>query len=176
MADELTPGQRRYRDRQERLREEGRQEERLRSREETVNRREGALNRPSSGGGGGVSRPDPSLAVVALTIAGGVIFYDLARGSAANGHKLSDQEKLSAGLAYGLGAMILLGISEALPQLGVPLSMLLMLSVLVGRPQALQLVTRIASNAAQKSLGQPQTSGFPTLTQSAGSTAPVPTH
>lgn len=146
MADELTPGQRRYRAQQERLREQGREEERLRSREESVSRREGALNRTSSPSRSG-SRPDPSLAVVALTVAGGVIFYDLARGSSGSGQKLTDQQKLSAALAFGLGSLILLGISETLPGLGVPLSFLLMLSVLVGRPQALQFVSRLAANA-----------------------------
>ena len=157
MPDDLTPGQRRYRERQERLREEGRNEERLRAREETVNRREGALNRSaSSSSPSSPSRPDPSLAVVALTVAGGVIFYDLARGAGRNGTSLTDQQKLSAALAFGLGALILLGISEALPQLGVPLSFLLLLSVLVGRPQALEFVNRLASNAAKGVQAAPQ--------------------
>lgn len=76
----------------------------------------------------------PSTAILAVAAAGGILFWDLGT----NRTKLTEQGKLHAALAFGLGAVILIGLADALPELGVPLSVLLLLTVAVGRPAAVE--------------------------------------
>lgn len=107
-----------------------------------------AQSRPRTG-------PKPDLAVVAVAFAGGVLFYDLARGASASGKPLDDQHKLSAALSYGIGAIILLALADTVPEIGVPLSVLLLLTVAVGRPQAIDFVSRLAGGQAPQGKAAP---------------------
>lgn len=85
-------------------------------------------------GGGTKPARNPSTAVLAVAAAGGILFWDLATGRT----KLDEQGKLHAALAFGIGAVILIGLADALPELGVPLSVMLLLTVAVGRPAAVE--------------------------------------
>lgn len=96
-------------------------------------------------------RANPGTAVLAVTVAGGILFYDLAR----NGKSYSEQQKLHSGLAFGVGAAILIGLAEAVPELGVPLSVLLLLVVAVGRSGAVTALASLLSTVTPQSQQNP---------------------
>lgn len=87
----------------------------------------------ASAGSSGRGR-SPQTAVVAVVAAAGIIAWDLGSGRTA----MSEQQKLHTFVAFGVGAVVLIGLADALPELGVPLSVLLLLVVAVGRPAAIK--------------------------------------
>lgn len=117
---------------------------------------------------GGRQKPSPQTAILAVTVAGGILFFDLAR----NGRSYSEQAKLHSGLAFGVGAVILIGLAEAVPELGVPLSVLLLLVVAVGRSGAVTALARMLSTVTPDSSGGGKvvrtTAGTSTHTQGIG--------
>lgn len=102
-------------------------------------------------------RSNPQTAVVAVTLAGGLLFWDLARSN----RRYSEQQKLHTGVAFGVGAVILVGLAEAVPELGVPLAVLLLLVVAVGRPGAIKGLQMLISTVNPAAPGAVTTEPLP---------------
>jgi hypothetical protein len=81
------------------------------------------------------------------------MFYGFARGKT----KLNEQQKVHASVAFGIGATLLIALAEVLPEIGVPLAVLFLVSVAVAQTAAVNWLANFVSTANKGAAGQSNT-------------------
>lgn len=89
-------------------------------------------------------RSNPQFAIVALGLTAGIIAFDHLRG----GGNKTQGSGTQTYVTVGLGAVLLVALSEVVPEVGVPLAFFLLMVVAIARPTGINFISGLLKGPA----------------------------